>query len=207
MSHLTRLHEHSSQDGIRQARGVRRLADFTNISAGRAPCDRGIIPQLSLVLYMTRAQRRTAQAPSMLHRSGNPPLHPSEILHRPTVAARSSRRGQAPARDHAEPDCDRSEAQISRSPGGSRVAPIVLVAPYIDLSFEDDLGRLLRLGNGAERLLCTNGSRADTKSRAIFARLRYAAIILAVCRPRLLRGLSCSFRPGSFQLDLAWRSR
>src|ERR1700736_5823284 len=46
-----------------------------------------------------------------------------------------------------------------------------------------------------------------TKSGAIFARLRYAAIILAVCRPRLLRGLSWSFRPGSFQLDLAWRSR
>src|ERR1700731_2692941 len=46
-----------------------------------------------------------------------------------------------------------------------------------------------------------------TKSGAIFARLRYAAIIFAVCRPRLLRGLSWSFRPGSFQLDLAWRSR
>src|SRR5690348_5645672 len=46
-----------------------------------------------------------------------------------------------------------------------------------------------------------------TKSGAIFARLRYAAIILAVCRPRLLRGLSWSFRPGSFRLDLAWRSR
>jgi quercetin dioxygenase-like cupin family protein len=29
-----------------------------------------------------------------------------------------------------------------------------------------------------------------TKSGAIFARLRYVAIILAVCRPRLLRGLS-----------------
>ena len=43
--------------------------------------------------------------------------------------AGSSRRGQAPARDHAEPDCDRSEAQTSRSPEGSRVAPIVLVAP------------------------------------------------------------------------------
>ena len=105
-----------------------RFADFTDISAGRAPCDRGMIPQLPLVLYMRRAPRRVAPTPSMRHRSGNSPLHPAEIFHRPTVAARSSRRGQAPARDHAEPDCDRSEAQISRSPEGSRVAPIVLVA-------------------------------------------------------------------------------
>jgi hypothetical protein len=127
-SRLAHHPEHSPQDFAKPA-GVRRLADFTDISAGRAPCDRGTIPQLSLVLYMTRAQRRTAQAPSMLHRSGNSPLHPSEILHRPAVAACSSRCGQAPARDHAEPDCDRSEAQISRSQGGSRVAPIVLVAP------------------------------------------------------------------------------
>src|SRR3984893_8997748 len=111
------------------APGIRRFADFTDISAGRAPCDRGIIPQLPLVLYMRRAQRRAAPTPSMLHRSRNSPLHPSEIFHRQTLAARSSRRGQAPARDPAEPDCDRSEAQISRSPGGSRVVPIVLVAP------------------------------------------------------------------------------
>src|ERR1700681_3645383 len=88
-----------------------------------------MLPQLPLVLYMRRAQRRTAPTPSMLHRSGNSPLHPSEIFHRPTLAACSSRRGQAPARDPVEPDCDRSEAQISRSPEGSRVAPIVLVAP------------------------------------------------------------------------------
>jgi len=106
-----------------------RLADFTDISAGRAPCDRWMMPQLPLVLYMRRAQRRAAPTPSMLHRSRNSPLHPSEIFHRPTLAAYSSRRGQAPTRDPVEPDCDRSEAQISRSPGGSRVAPIVLVAP------------------------------------------------------------------------------
>ena len=144
---------------------IRRFADFTDISAGRAPCDRGMIPQLPLVLYMRRAPRRVAPTPSMRHRSGNSPLHPAEIFHRPTVAARSSRRGQAPARDHAEPDCDRSEAQISRSPEGSRVAPIVLVASPHRFSFEDDLGRLLRLGNGVERLLCTHGCRADHQVR------------------------------------------
>ena len=108
---------------------MRRLADFTDISAGRAPCDRWMMPELPLVLYMRRAQRRTAPTPSMLHRSGNSPLDPSEIFHRPTLAACSSRHGQAPPRDPGEPDCDRSEAQISRSPEGSRVAPIVLVAP------------------------------------------------------------------------------
>ena len=124
-----------------------------------------MMPQLPLVLYMRRAQRRAAPTPSMLHRSGNSPLHPSEIFHRPTLAACSSRRGQAPARDPGEPDCDRSEAQISRSPEGSRVAPIVLVAPSVDLSFEDDLGRLLRLGNGVDRLPCTHGRRADHQVR------------------------------------------
>ena len=82
-----------------------------------------MMPQLPLVLYMRRAQRRAAPTPSMRHRNGNSQLHPSEIFHRPTLAARSSRRGQAPARDPGEPDCDRSEAQISRSPEGSRVAP------------------------------------------------------------------------------------
>jgi hypothetical protein len=30
--------------------------------------------------------------------------------------------------------------------------------PSIDLSFEDDLGQLLRLGNGVERLLCKNNA-------------------------------------------------
>ena len=78
---------------------VRRLSDFTDISAGRAPCDRVMMPQLLLVLYMRRAQHRAAPTPSMLHRSGNSPLHPSEIFHRPTLAARSSWRGRAPARD------------------------------------------------------------------------------------------------------------
>ena len=32
------------------AAGLRRFADFIDISAGRAPCDRGITPQLTLVL-------------------------------------------------------------------------------------------------------------------------------------------------------------
>ncbi len=147
-----------------------------------------MMPQLLLVLQMRRAQLRAAPTPAMLHRSGNSPLHPSGIFHRQTVAVYSSWPGQAPARDHAELDCDRLEAQISRSPEGSRVAPIVLVASPIDLPFEDDLRRRFRVGNGPERLSCRMAVEQITKSGAIFARLRYPAIILAACRPRLLRG-------------------
>jgi hypothetical protein len=47
--------------------GVRRLEDFTDISAGRAPCDRGIIPQLPLVLCM-RAQKRISAGQDEKHR-------------------------------------------------------------------------------------------------------------------------------------------
>jgi hypothetical protein len=95
---------------------------------GRAHYDRGIIPQLSLVLYMRQEKLCAAPTPSMLRRSGNSPLHPSEIFHRLTVVACPSRREQAPARDYAAPDCDQSEAQFLRFREGSRVAPIVCVA-------------------------------------------------------------------------------
>jgi hypothetical protein len=46
-----------------------------------------------------------------------------------------------------------------------------------------------------------------TRSGLISDRLRYIAIIFAACLPRLLRDLSWSSRPGTFQLDLAWRNR
>jgi hypothetical protein len=120
--------EHSPQDGIRQARRGSTTCGFHRHLCRTCSLRSWDNPQLSLVLYMRREKLRAAPMPSMFHRSGNSPLHPSEIFHPPTVAACSSRHGQAPARDHAEPDCAQSEAQISRSPEGSRVAPIVFVA-------------------------------------------------------------------------------
>jgi len=157
---------------------------------------------------MRRAKLRAAPTPSMLHRSGNSPSHPSEIFHRPTIAACSSRCGQAPARDPAEPDCDRSEAQISRSPGFQSCSHSVRCAPsWIPLTRTILGGFFVALIMGSSVCCARTAVEQITKSGAIFARLKYAAIILAVCRPRLLRGLSWSFRPGSFQLDFAWRSR
>jgi len=137
--------------------------------------------------------------PSMLHRSGNSPSHPSEIFHRPTVAACSSRCGQAPARDPAEPDCDRSEAQISRSPEGSRVAPIALVGFPRGSPYEDDRGRLFRgFDNGVERLLCTHGSRADHQVRRDFRPPEVCCHHLSRLPATLIEGPVMVVQAGSF---------
>src|SRR5258708_16830234 len=45
------------------------------------------------------------------------------------------------------------------------VVPYFLLRYVIDPSFEDDLWRLDRLGNGVERLPCTHGRRADHQLR------------------------------------------
>jgi hypothetical protein len=77
---------------------------------------------------MRRAQRRGVSTSSMLHRSGNSPLHPSGISRLQTVAAYLLRSGQALSRDPAEPDYGQLKAQTSCCPEDPRVAPIVLVA-------------------------------------------------------------------------------
>src|SRR5712692_3664415 len=45
------------------------------------------------------------------------------------------------------------------------VSPDFLLRYFINPSFEDDLWRLCRLGNGVERLPCTHGRRADHQVR------------------------------------------
>src|ERR1700731_5359193 len=77
----------STVPGLRRGKQELAAGTLTSVNLGSNP-------QLPLVLYMRRAQRRAAPTPSMLHRSGNSPLHPSGIFHWPTLAAYSSRRGQ-----------------------------------------------------------------------------------------------------------------
>src|SRR6185369_3034489 len=55
--------------------------------------------------------------------------------------------------------------------------------------------------------LARRAGELSTTSGRIVSFFRWAPILGAAFRPRLLRGRSKSFRPGSSQLDLACRSR
>ena len=125
--------------------------------------------------------QRLAHAPSKRKLT----VAPSEIFHRPTLAACLSRMGKL-QRELVESRIVTDQSRGSRSTEGPPVARhSARCALPVDLLFEDDLGRLLRLGNRVEHLLSASAVEQITRVRR-----RLAAWVCCPhhsrCQPRLL---------------------
>ena len=89
------------------------------------------------------------------------------------------------------PDCDLLKAQTLRSEECSKVDPIVPVATLHMISLSRiTLSGFITLAMGSSVCFARTAVEQITKSGVISDRLRYVAIILVACLPRLLRGLS-----------------